>query len=321
MKLPASRHAATRTQGAARARRPVGLLSPVRMAFVAGRSMSLSDVRERILALAPLAAGFALVPTLACAAGAEPLPPWPTLPLSHAFVLKHFTYVDGDFGRGQWWAVLASALCHTDGPHRDRNLLSLLCAGWHPAAVFGRGLAAVFFAGHLAAALNAAGHALQRRRHLDASTFGLMSWLTPSATRLWDNVAPPRILGGSAGVFALLGCDLCLKLEEAATLVRELDFDTAGAGLAFDERGPTPALGALLWLGVSVAQTLSLVQSEHRSLANGASATVGHAGHLSGFAVGIAIAAARLAWRRARQRRRWIAPGGRVVGGRRLGGR
>ena len=68
---------------------------------------------------------------------------------------------------------------------------------------------------------------------------------------------------------------------------------------------------------------LSLVQAEHRSLASGTSTSVGHAGHLTGFAFGLGVAALRLLWRRAVRRRRWLGADGRLDGGvgRRLGGR
>ena len=55
------------------------------MAVVAFRRLQLNDFYE----LAPYAIAFAAVPTLACAAGREPLPAWPVLPLTHQQLLAN----------------------------------------------------------------------------------------------------------------------------------------------------------------------------------------------------------------------------------------
>jgi membrane associated rhomboid family serine protease len=151
--------------------------------------------------------GIGLVPTIACAAGAEARPNWPQLLLSHADILKHFTYVRDD---GRPWTLLTSALCHADAEHRERNALTLLAAGWDPARSLGYvGFALLFFGGHVAALLNNAGHLLQLQRRLEANTYNLLpSWGTNKAARWWISAMPTRIFGASAGGFALLGFDV-----------------------------------------------------------------------------------------------------------------
>ena len=79
--------------------------------------------------------------------------------------------------------------------------------------------------------------------------------------------------GGAPGVFALLGVDLCLTLEQALTLARQWD----GPGV------PGQMLGTLLWLAAAVSNTVSLVVAEQRAVASGG----GEVGHLSGFVAGI----------------------------------
>ena len=185
------------------------------MAVVAFRRLQLSDFYE----LAPYAAAFALVPTLACAAGHEALPPWPVLPLTHHNLITHFTYTTKENLRVRWWTLFASAFCHADAAHRDRNLVNLLLAGLQLVPEVGRcGLAALFLGGHAAAALNSRGKTMQLERYLDASTGSLApSWLSARAAKLWSASGPTQsVLGGSAGIFALLGFDLCLKAQEVS---------------------------------------------------------------------------------------------------------
>ena len=107
------------------------------------------------------------------AAGREPLPPWPVLPLTHSNLLSNFTFTIENLKRAnpKWWTLLTSAFCHSDAAHRDRNLVNLLLCGLQLAPELGRlGLAVTFLGGHAAAALNARGLRLQLERFLDART-------------------------------------------------------------------------------------------------------------------------------------------------------
>lgn len=255
---------------------PLSLGDPRKMAVVAVRRLQLHDFYE----LVPYAAAFAAVPTLACAAGREPLPPWPILPLTHSSLLANFTFTADNLKlpRARWWTLFTSAFCHSDAAHRDRNLVNLLLCGLQLAPELGRfGLALTFLGGHAAAALNARGVRLQLERFLDARTGRLApSWLSGKAAELWSTAAPPTVLGGSAGLFAMLGVDCCIKLREALSILRRWRDDAE------------PPVMELLRLTVHMAPILSLVLSEHRSLRAGASISVGHAAHLTGFAWGVA---------------------------------
>ena len=241
------------------------------MATVALHQLRYSDVRAAALTLAPPLIGFAIVPTLAHAAGVELPPQWPQLPISHAMLLQNFTTVGGqdmpDLTRP--WALLSSALCHADAEHRDRNALALIGAGWGPARALGAaGFWLAFLGGHVLALLNRSGHLLQLRRHIEASTYGwLPTWATPTAARLWSHAAPSRVLGGSAGIYGLLGVDICLKAETAIDLwhawrseaaaqhdARLDDIDDFVDGLA-----RSPSLINLLVLGVNTYSIVMVV--------------------------------------------------------------
>jgi membrane associated rhomboid family serine protease len=263
----------------------------------------------------PYLASIAVMPTIASAAAAEPLPPWPQLPISHDELLRNFTHTSGDAACGRGWTSATCLLAHTDHHHRVHNLLGLAVAGWRPARALGaQGFALTFVGGGVAAALNSAGREVQVRNWLDNGTRGWASYVTPRMAKLWNENGAWRLCGASAGVFALLGVDLCLSLEQARELLTAFE-------VATEEERPQ-LLGSLLWLGAAVAQTLSHVLHEHRALARGASVSVSHVGHLTGFAWGVGCWAV-LVWGRKRARRRRANSAGRGTqgGGRRLGGR
>ena len=306
------------------------------MATIAIHQLSLADWRAAALTCVPIV-GFGLVPTLACAAGIEAPPPWPQLPIGHAKLLEHFTMTSGQNvtdGLSRPWRLLTSALCHADAEHRDRNALALIASGWGPArALGGLGFWLAFFGGHAIAVLNRSGHLLQLRRHIDATTYGyLPTWATPTAARLWQKAAPARVLGGSAGIFGLLGVDMCLKAEAALELWRQWRREAAqrhdqpldDIDDFVNEIVHNPSLVSLIVLAVNTYSIVRLVWAEHASLAAGASVHVGHAAHLTGFAWGVAVYGARLAWRRWGGRRGWRSWDGsgtaRSGRGRRLGG-
>lgn len=256
-----------------------------------------------------IAGVFAVVPTLAAASGSEPLPRWPVLPLSRADLLKHFTHLRGD--EKQWWTVATSALCHEDAKHRDGNIVGLLSAGWKPAQELGGlALAFTFFGGHIAAVLNSEGRRTQMRNWLTVSSGGLLGeQLASSFARVWDSAAPPRSLGGSAGIFALLGVDLCLAAEDLWRLLEQ-----------WESVDPEQALGRLAWLGINISQTVLRVHAERQSIVAGASVSVAHTGHLTGFLWGVGVFIA-LRWARRLRRLRVRQGYGAGPRGRRLGGR
>ena len=125
--------------------------------------------------------------------------------------------------------------------------------------------------------------------------------------------------GASAGIFALLGADLCLTLERVLALLTDLQ-------RAPEEVVPIDVLQALGLSLPALQRMFSLVEAERRALATGASVSVGHAAHLAGFGWGVCC---YLLFREAR-RRGWAAPwrqltrrvrrgGSAPAGGRRLG--
>ena len=286
------------------------------MALVATHLLTWRDVTDVALALGPILLPTAVVPTLACAVGAEPPPPWPRLPLSWDALHRHFTYVRGS---DRWWTVFTSALCHADARHRDQNLAGVLSAGWSAQRALGpEGTAFTFFGGHAAAMLNSSGHQAQLSNWIRSATGGLTpAWLASQAARAWDTAKMQPALGGSAGVFALLGVDLCLAVEDAVRICRRWQTGRHG-----DEAPPADIVFALAWLGVHAAATVSLVLAERRSFASG-SASVSHVGHLTGFCWGLGCYAA-LRWRQGRwpPRLSVMAPRRTFAGqGRRLGDR
>lgn len=298
------------------------------MATVALHQLQFSDIKALAVTIGPTLLAGALVPTLASAVGAEPAPPWPQWPLTHATLLANFTAVPARVHARMEspWTLVLSALCHADSEHRDRNALALISAGWGPARTLGLdGFFVTFFGGHVAALLNRSGHLLQLRRRLDTLTYNLLpEWAAPQAAKLWEQAVPQRVLGASAGIFALLGADLCVKGEAALRLWRQWQWererlDAIDGDDELMAMLTSPALGALLALALNVWSVGALVWAEQRSLQSGASVRIGHAAHLTGFAWGAAVyAVRRVLWPRWGAQRR--ARAGDFGGGRRLGG-
>lgn len=271
------------------------------MSLLALAELRLADFRL----VAPYAFAMAVVPTIACAAGAEHPPPWPIITLSHRALLRHFTH---HAGTDRWWTLLTSALCHSNLQHLQGNLVALLTAGRRPSMTLGaEGFALLFFGGHIAASLNTAGSRKALENYLNASTGQLAPSLIPAAARVVSlATGPPQTLGASAGVFASLGFELSTIVEEVWHMLpldpyREL---------------PPP----LLWLAISGFQIATTVLAERRAFNSGASLTTGHYAHLTGFCWGVGVYLARRfatsSWRRYHARRRFRGGGGRRLGGR-----
>ena len=233
------------------------------MAVVLTGRLSRGSCYEYGLAVGPIAAGFLLVPTLGRAAGREPPESWPQLALAMPALLAHFTHTSDSLKNGRWYTALTCSLCHADAAQRNQTLLSLLLAGWGPATTLGAAsTAACFFSGSAAAALNNAGRDLQTRRWLDNSTGGWASRVTPRAARMYNAAGFWRVCGGSPGVFALLGADLCLTLEQARSLLRQWEEEPAAR---------PHLLGSLAWLIGAISNTVSMVLAEQRALTHGQS--------------------------------------------------
>ena len=294
------------------------------MATVSIRHLTFSDLVRYAQVVGPLLAVLHLVPTLAAVDGRELLPLWPTLALSPATLRTHFLAYGRNYmaSSGRWWPALTSMLLHIDGEHLAGNAISIVFAGLGPHVAFGSvGWWLTLVGGNLAAVLSSReGQERQTRAVIERYSGGYIS--QDGSVAKWVSRAQPEAgtCGASAGVFALLGADLCLTLERVLALLEELRH-------APEDVVPLDVLQALGLSLPALQRMLSLVEAERRALATGASVSIGHAAHLAGFGWGVCC---YLLFREYR-RRRWAAPwrqlarrvrtgGGAPAGGRRLGG-
>ena len=256
--------------------------------MLAMHTLSVRDALDYTLTAAPLLGAILAVPTLAAAAGHEPLPPWPTLPLeprtlrehlvrsrahldagssaAHAHAPRaHAPHARGEPAEsnrtrrptqishtppvnlpstsdkpptnlpqtshkpptnltGKWYTCLSHTLLHLDASHRDSNVWALLLLGWLPWKRLGSaGYLLSVLAGSAAAAIAPATSARQRQLTgwLDAQSGEMLpQWLTPKLARAWGAIDEWAVFGADGAVFALLGSDLCLTLEEASNVLR-----------------------------------------------------------------------------------------------------
>ena len=293
------------------------------MASIAIRHLTFSDLVRYAQDVGPLLAALHIVPTLDAAAGHELSPVWPTLALSSATLRTHFL----EYGRhdlvssGRWWTAFTSMLLHKNTEHLRNNAIAMVFAGFRPHSAFGSvGWWITLLGGNLAAVLSSReGHERQTRAVIERLTGGYISQDGFLARNLARVQPAAGTCGASAGVFALLGADLCLTLERVLALLADLQ-------RAPEQVVPIDVLQALGLSLPALQRMLSLVEAERRALATGASVSVGHAAHLAGFGWGVCC---YLLFREAR-RRGWAAPwrqltrrvrrgGGAPAGGRRLG--
>ena len=188
-------------------------------------------------------------PDAACAERAEPPPLWPQLPLSPLYLLQHFAY-----GRGSHeYTIFTSLLLHRDAHHRDNNAISLALAGFGPFLVWGwPGFWALILGGNAAACLTFQdGRKVQLQSSIERHTGGLLKQggnITSGLSRALA-LLPAQACGASAGVFALMGADLCLLADRVAALLVHLqvpahDRAMPTAQLAFELRRARLGLGA-----------------------------------------------------------------------------
>ena len=187
------------------------------MATLSIRHLTFSDLVRFSYDAGPALLAMHIVPTLAAVDGRELPPLWPTLPLSPSTLRSHFLA----YGRsclassGRWWTALTSMLLHQDSEHRASNAVSLLFAGLGPHVAFGSvGWWLTLLGGHLAAVLSSKeGQERQTRAVIERYSGGYLS--QDGSVASWISRVQPTAgtCGASAGVFALLGADLCLTLE------------------------------------------------------------------------------------------------------------
>ena len=244
------------------------------------RVVSVRDALDYALDCAALALGMAVVPTLAAAAGREPLPSWPTLPLSVRFLQEHLCVRAAGIPSERWYTALSHIACHMDATHRHDNICALVLTGWLPWSVFGRaGWLATLLTGAAVAALDPF-HSRQEqiRAYIDAQSGRVLpGGITSGAARWWAACDGNYMCGASAAACSLLGAEVCLTIERALALYR-----------AWRRRPDDPSL--LVPIGVhalSIYHSAAYVLAEHRSLTSGASLTVNHSAHLVGVGVGV----------------------------------
>ena len=293
------------------------------MATVSIRHLTFSDLVRYAQDIGPLLAALHLVPTIAAADGRELSPVWPTLALSSATLHTHFIAYGRNYmaSSGRWWPALTSMFLHYNAEHLASNAISIVFAGLGPHVAFGSvGWWLTLLGGNLAAVLSSReGQERQTRAVIERYSGGYIGQDSRIASTLARAQPAAGTCGASAGVFALLGADLCLTLERVLALLAELH-------RAPEDVVPLDVLQALGLSLPALQRILALVEAERHALATGASVSVGHAAHLAGFGWGVCC---YLLFREAR-RRHWAAPwrqlarrarsgGGAPPGGRRLG--
>jgi membrane associated rhomboid family serine protease len=292
------------------------------MATVSIRHLTFSDLVRYAHDVGPLIATLHLVPTLAAADGHELSPVWPTLALSSSTLRTHFLAYGRHYlvSSGRWWTAFTSMFLHAQADHLANNTIGILFAGVGPHVAFGSvGWWITLLGGNLVAVLSSReGQERQTRGFIERHTGGYIRQDGFLARNLARVQPAAGTCGASAGVFALLGADLCLTLERVLALLADLQRSP-------EEVVPFDVLQALGLSLPALQRMLSLVEAERRALATGASVSTGHAAHLAGFGWGVCC---YLLFREAR-RRGWAAPwrqlarrarrGGGYPGGRRLG--
>ena len=247
------------------------------MASVALRQLHLGDAVDFLLTASPLVAGILAVSTLAAAAGREPSPPWPTLPLKPSDLSAHFLWSN----RSPWYTALTHVLCHANEEHKLANLTTLLLTGSSVHAAMGPlGWWATIVGGALTAALDPLQwRAKQAQSWLNSWTYDMLPSFTPAVARAWTSSSGWTACGASAAVCAQCGAEAALCLEQFVTLVCSVrDAD--------DELRKSLLL-PIVTHGFMLSRAISYVLSEHRALSGGASLTIWHGAHLTGFWWGV----------------------------------
>ena len=107
------------------------------MSVISLQRLTLGNCLDYTLGVGPIAFGFLAVPTLARAAGREPLEAWVQLPLSLPTLYMHFTHTTDAIQQQRVWTCLSCGVCHASAIERANSLRVLLLAGWQPATSLG----------------------------------------------------------------------------------------------------------------------------------------------------------------------------------------
>ncbi|CAJ1411458.1 unnamed protein product [Effrenium voratum] len=258
---------------------------------------------EYLVGLAPLVFGMVAMPTMEEAfthrlsfqrqvlvAPADALP-----------TLRRCVLTKSTLEQGEWWRLFTYMFVHRDWEHVWTNIGGLLCNGFAAFTQFGHiSTYGVFLLSGLLAGTNSWGRAYQTKAQLQASVADLPQSFGPvrvpnllrecwaSTKQATANWTAPRlsgrtdIYGASGGVCGLMGFNLGLW---AHRVWRHLRADAE----SFQLRNVAPSFATL----ATALQSASFLAQEWRSLHGDAGFTgVDHAGHLTGFAVGLVCAVA-----------------------------
>jgi membrane associated rhomboid family serine protease len=287
------------------------------MATLSIRQLHLGDALDFLLTASPLIVGILIVPTLAAASGREH-PSFPlTLPLRPAQLRQHFLWSH----TSPWYTAVSHVLCHANADHQAGNLSTLLLTGTSVHAALGR---VGWWVTILGGALTAAADPFQWRdkqttNWLNAWTYDMLPSFTPAVARAWTSSGAWAACGASAAISAQCGAEAALCLHQFLSLI----------SLMRDSDGHVPdtLLIPTITHALMLSRAVTFVLTEHGALSTGASLTIGHGAHLTGFGWGVLCYAGYALARRYRWRGPWTLRRERLTGqgsrdrGHRLGGR
>ena len=99
--------------------------------MLAMHTLSVRDALDYTLTAAPLLGAILAVPTLAAAAGHEPLPPWPTLPLEPRTLREHLVRSRAHLDAGSSAAHAHAPRAHAHPTHAERPPNQTVLEGPH----------------------------------------------------------------------------------------------------------------------------------------------------------------------------------------------
>lgn len=211
---------------------------------------------------------------------------------------------------GRWWTLLSHAFVHQDLQHLFSNVQGMLTSGFTVFQDLGAfGLYGVFFTSAAASALNSWGRARQTRAQLEGSIPPLPEqlgplWVPEGARELWDSLrastarrAAPMLharseaYGASGAVCGLTGYGLGVSLLRLGSVAVEWAATSSAAERMREApRRNRDVLGALVSCCSAVQSGYFLAQEWRLASGKDGMTGIDHAGHLTGFATGFALA-------------------------------
>jgi len=196
--------------------------------------------------------------------------------------------------KGRFWTLVTHMFLHIDYSHLSNNMIQLAVCGWKCFNAFSsNGFLIVYFGGGIIAAA-------EERLNTFQYYSRIMSYVpkVPSSGGVLENIgaiinqnveslawqvakaAEPLTpcIGASNGVYSMLGVDLCLTLENAVYALKKL---------LRHKHVENEVMFSILMGVSSLNKIMCTITQEGRSLLDGSSGNVGHAGHLVGFCTGL----------------------------------